>query len=131
MSSAAVNRPTHDHAASLLFLSSARAATAPASLVALDTHDGANVSGQVASHTNTFTHIIICVQLNVCRSPGGLCAEGVLWNTHTLCVGGTLLLKVTSCTFCYLCYCRQCTRNYLQHSTFNHHCLRKIVHGVC
>ena len=39
------------------FLSSARAATAPASLVELDTYDGANVSGQVASHTNSWPFI--------------------------------------------------------------------------
>ena len=36
----------------VFFLSSANAATAPASLVALATYEGAKVSGQVASQTN-------------------------------------------------------------------------------
>ena len=40
-----------------LFLSSAEAVTAPASLAALDRYEGANVSGKVASHTNNLPRL--------------------------------------------------------------------------
>ena len=41
----------------LHLLSSAEAATVPASLAALDRYEGANVSGQVASHTNNLPQL--------------------------------------------------------------------------